>query len=151
MRTPENPARSVVRKTIRPGQKGTRRFIRDWGERLVCVRYRFDAKEKIRYTTVEIVSSEPRPWIPPRRPPPYALVYLKVDRNDWKAIRRLRDARVWFDGDKGLWRTRYDVAERLRLKARIVKPTPTPYPAPRYAHQPEATNRNLSDNSRRSS
>ena len=159
MRTPVNAAQSVVRKTIRPGEKGTARFVRDWGERLVCVRYRFDAKERVRYTTVEIVTSEPRPWIPPKRPTPDALVYLKVDPNDWKAIRKLREARVWWDRERGLWRTRYDVANRLRLKSRIVTPArslastpnPTYSQVPRYAHRQVATNRNLSENPRRSS
>lgn len=116
----------AVRKTMRPGQKGTSRFLRDWGDRLVCVRYRFDAKGKTRFTTVEIVASAPRPWTPPRRPSPGALVYLKVDRNDWKAIRKLREARAWWDRDAGVWRTRYDVAERLRLRDRIVPARPRP-------------------------
>jgi hypothetical protein len=152
-------ATSVVRKTMRPGQSGTVRFVRDWGNRLVCVRYRFDASGGVRYTTVEIMTSEPRPWRPPKRPTPDALVYLKVDRNDWKAIRKLREARVWWDRERGLWRTRYDVADRLRLKSRIVipgrRPASTPNPTlpqvPRYAHRQMATNRNPSENSGRSS
>lgn len=156
-------ATGVVRKTMRPGEKGTARFVRDWGERLVCVRYRFDAKGRVRYTTVEIMTSELRPWTPPKRSSPDALVYLKVDPNDWKAIRKLREARVWWDRERGLWRTRYDVADRLRLKSRIVIPgrslasTPSPNPSPthsqvpRYAHRQVATNRNLSENPRRSS
>lgn len=152
------PASSgAVRKTMRPGEKGTARFVRDWGEQLVCVRYRFDENGKTRYTTVEIVAAEPRPWNPPKRPTPDALVYLRVDRNDWKAIRKLREARVWWDRERRLWRTRYDVAERLRLRNRIVtpergmSPTTTHAQVPSYAHRQVATNRNLSENPRRSS
>ena len=152
----------VVRKTMRPGERGTGRFVRDWGDRLVCVRYRFDAKGRIRYTTVEIVTSELRPWSPPRRPTPGALVYLRIDPNDWKAIQRLRDARAWWDRERLLWRTRYDVAERLRLRSRIVAPTRTPLgtlgapsrlpdptrsAVPGYAHRQVTTNRNLGHNS----
>lgn len=162
-------APGVVRKTMRPGEKGTGRFVRDWGERLVCVRYRFDARGRIRYTTIEIVTSEARPWNPPRRPTPGALVYLRIDPNDWKAIQRLRDARARWDRERLLWQTRYDVAERLRLRSRIVAPnrpllgnlgtvrTPSCIPAParsevpRYAHRQVTTNRNLGHNSGRSS
>jgi hypothetical protein len=140
-----------VRKTLRPGQKGTHRFLRDWGERLVSVRYRFDPARKVRYTTIELVASELRPWAPPHRPRPDALVYLSVDRNDWKALRKVREARAWWDAERGLWRVRYDAAERLRLRNRIVRPrTHLPH-APRYTHQPMVTNRNLSDNPRKSS
>ncbi len=143
--------RGVVRKTLRPGQKGTGKFSRDWGERLVCVRYRFDSEGKVRYTTVEIVASLPRPWTPRRRPRPDALVYLRIDRDDWKAIRKLRDARAWWDKERGLWRLRYDAAERLRLRNRIVRPKPDPPHAPRTTHPVLATNRNLSDNPLKSS
>ncbi|HEX7613665.1 MAG TPA: hypothetical protein VF554_00165 [Thermoanaerobaculia bacterium] len=140
-----------VRKTMGPGQKGTRRFLRDWGDRLVCVRYRFDPARKIRYTTVELVASVARPWAPPFRPRPDALVYLRVDRDDWKALRKVREARAWWDGERGLWRLRYDVAERMRLRNRIVKPKLHLPQAPRYAHRPMATNRNLSENPGKSS
>ncbi len=143
------PSAGTVRKTLWPGQKGTGKFLRDWAERLVCVRYRFDAKSKIRYTTVELVAAAPRPWTPPRRPTPDALVYLLVERNDWKAIRKLRVARAWWDRERGLWRTRYDVAERLRLRNRIVRPHPLL--APSKAHREVAANRNLRENSRESS
>ncbi len=131
-----------VRKTMRPGEKGTHRFVRDWGERLVCVRYRFDPKSRVRCTTVELVAANPRPWSPPRRPAPSTWVALRIDGDDRKAVRKLRDARAWWDRETGLWRTRYDVAERLRLRNRIVDPRQ----APRSAHRPVVTNRNLREN-----
>ena len=140
-----------VRKTLRPGQKGTQRFLRDWGERLVCVRYRFDPAKRVRYTTVELVASELRPWVPPFRPRPDALIYLWVDRDDWRTLKKVREARAWWDRERGLWRLRYDQAERMKLRSRIVNPkTHTPQ-APRYAHRPVATNRNLSENPAKSS
>jgi hypothetical protein len=151
MPSPAARPRGDVRKTMRPGQKGTGKLLRDWGERLVCVRYRFDSERRVRYTTVEIVASDPRPWIPPRRMPASALVYLRVEREDWKAIRKLRDARAWWDRERGLWRLRYDAAERLRLRNRIVRPKPDPFHAPRSTHSPLATNRNLSENPPKSS
>jgi len=33
-----------TRATLRPGQKGTRKLLERYGERLVCVRYLYDAK-----------------------------------------------------------------------------------------------------------
>ena len=47
-----------VTKTLRPGDRGTARLLREYGERLVCVRYRFDRERKKNLTTVEIVVDE---------------------------------------------------------------------------------------------
>jgi len=55
-----------VLKTIPPGQPGTQRFQRKYGERLVLVRYRHDAARQRRVTTVEIIVDE-APF-QPRRP-----------------------------------------------------------------------------------
>lgn len=38
-----------------PGQRGTRKLLARYGERLVCVRYRYDAASSTRYKTVELV------------------------------------------------------------------------------------------------
>jgi hypothetical protein len=48
----------VVVSTFRPGEKGTKRLLRDWGARLVCVRYRYNAQRKTRVKTAEIVIDE---------------------------------------------------------------------------------------------
>ena len=36
-------------------QKGTKKLVTQFGERLVCVRYRYDAVAQVRYKTVELV------------------------------------------------------------------------------------------------
>jgi hypothetical protein len=40
---------------LQPGQKGTKRLIKKYGDRVVGVRYRFDAQTGRRYTTVELI------------------------------------------------------------------------------------------------
>ncbi|MCB1689026.1 MAG: hypothetical protein KDI33_11085 [Halioglobus sp.] len=45
-----------VIRTIRPGLPGTRRFQKHWGDNLIAVRYRRDARKL--YTTIEIVVDE---------------------------------------------------------------------------------------------
>ena len=47
-----------TRLTLRSGQKGTKRLIAQYGKRLVCVRYRYDAQKKKRYKTVELIVEE---------------------------------------------------------------------------------------------
>ena len=47
-----------VTKTLKPGDRGTTRLLREYGDRLVCVRYRFDHERNKHVTTVEIVVDE---------------------------------------------------------------------------------------------
>ena len=50
-----------TRLTLRPGQPGTRKLVARYGERLVCVRYLYDAAGGRRLKTVELVV-ESVPW-----------------------------------------------------------------------------------------
>jgi hypothetical protein len=47
-----------VLKTLKPGAPGTRKWVRKFGKRLICVRYRGDARRRVRLTTVEVVVEE---------------------------------------------------------------------------------------------
>ncbi len=42
-------------RTLRPGDKGTKKLIEKFGDQLLCVRYRYDHLEQVRYKTVELV------------------------------------------------------------------------------------------------
>ena len=52
-----------VRLHLKPGQKGTKQLLAQYGDRLICVRYRYDARRKKRFKTVEILVAE-RDWEP---------------------------------------------------------------------------------------
>lgn len=52
--------------TLTPGRKGTKRLTDNYGDRLVCVRYRYDEATGHRCTTVELIESE-EPWLPAKR------------------------------------------------------------------------------------
>ena len=45
-----------IAKTFAPSLDGTRRLAREFGDRLVCVRHRYDDASALRVTTVEIVA-----------------------------------------------------------------------------------------------
>ena len=53
-----------TRVNLKPGQKGTKKLVEQYGAALVCVRYRYDAKTLKQYKTVEIIVSESE-WTPP--------------------------------------------------------------------------------------
>ncbi len=47
-----------VRTVREPGERGTQRLVDQYGERLVCVRYRYDPQKPKRYETVELIIAE---------------------------------------------------------------------------------------------
>ena len=51
---------------LKPGQKGTKRLLSEYGKSLLCVRYRYDEARGMRMKTVEIIVEE-KPWQPPFR------------------------------------------------------------------------------------
>jgi hypothetical protein len=52
-----------TRLTLLPGQNGTKGLVAEYGDRLVNVRYRYDAAKAKRYKTVELIIDE-RDWRP---------------------------------------------------------------------------------------
>ena len=51
-------AQMEARATLRPGQKGTKKLVARFGDRLICVRYRHDTTCRKRFTTVELIVDE---------------------------------------------------------------------------------------------
>lgn len=105
---------------LKPGQKGTLKLLRDFGARLVSVRYRYDEAGQRRLTTVELVVAE-APW----KPRPFRLV--RVDVRPWEISVReaVKKAGGKWEPEKKLWRMRLDRALKLGLKERI-RPNPSP-------------------------
>lgn len=48
----------ITTATLKPGQNGTKRLVEKYGDRLVSVRYKYDADLRKRYTTVELIEEE---------------------------------------------------------------------------------------------
>lgn len=54
-----------TRVTLRPGDRGTKKLVQEFGQKLLCVRYRYDPVRRMRHKTVELVV-ESAPWDPVR-------------------------------------------------------------------------------------
>ena len=119
---PPFPAgRTEVRKTLRPGQRGTKKLLKLHGPDLVCVRYRYGEHAGQRLKTVELVVDR-APWRPPGRVQNDALVHVKVEPWEKALQGRLKAAGARWDPVLRLWRVRYDKAVELRLRRRLVNP-----------------------------
>ena len=106
---------------LKPGQKGTKQLLAQYGDRLICVRYRYDPQRKKRFKTVELLVAE-RDWEPPR--PPYAdsqIVGLRIGFAEVAARERAKQAGAKWNPDRKVWELRYREAVALKLARRIVK------------------------------
>ena len=110
-----------VGQTLRPGQRGTRRFVQRFGDRLVCVRYRYDDQRQRRVTTVELVMDEGA-W----HPRPDTTVGVRVVWGEADLARRVKAAGGAWDARRKLWTLRAGEVRRLGLERRMVPLGPSP-------------------------
>ncbi len=116
----------ITQTTLRPGQKGTKKFADKYGDRLICVRHRYDPETGQRYTTVELIEEEVqaqheghgqhtvRP-LPPAQPKVLA-VRVEYWESDLRA--KVKGAGgIWRPRHK-LWEMRYDDVVALGLESR---------------------------------
>ena len=102
--------------TLKPGDRGTRRLVVQYGPSLYRVRYRYDADKKVRLKTVELIVEE-RPWTPPI--PDEVLVSLRVAFDEAALRQKVKEAGGRWDSKEKVWRISYGDAKRLRLQGRI--------------------------------
>lgn len=103
-------------RTLRPGERGTKRLVAKYGERLVRVRYRADAASRRRYKTVEIIEEE-LPWL---EPDPDEVVKVRVAYEERAIRRRVKEAGGWWSREERAWKLPRYRAEMLGLGDRIV-------------------------------
>ena len=131
-----------TRVTLRPGDKGTKSLVAEYGRRLVCVRYRYDAAARVRYKTVELVIEQVS-WDPgeraadpegrPGRPP--ALVGVRVAYEDRALQQKIRQLGGRWVREQRLWVLPLAAAKRLALQDRLLPVPDGLDPSPGVYHQ----------------
>jgi hypothetical protein len=110
-----------ARRTLAPGQKGTKKLLRQYGAQLVCVRYRYDSERRLRFTTVELII-EQAPWTPRSlRFSGAMLVGVGVAAKEVELQRQVKQAGGKWNPVERLWEMPYGRAITLGLKDRIEK------------------------------
>ncbi len=109
-----------TRRTLTPGQKGTKKFLDLYGEKLCSVRYRYDEQRRKRFTTVELIVEE-SDWTPPAAPiVEPTLVGLRVALHEVDVQRVIKKAGGKWDRQNQVWEIMSDQAIALGLTDRIV-------------------------------
>ena len=110
-----------ARLKLKPGQRGTKKLVSQYGARLICVRYRYDEKQQKRFKTVEIIVEE-IPWTPKQKKiDKTAIVDLRIGYGEMELRRKVRSAGGKWNRAKQLWEIAYEQALSLGLENRIQK------------------------------
>ena len=117
-----------VIKTLNAGSSGTKRYQKQYGTNLVCVRYRKDKAGNRRLTTVEVIVDD-TPLQPPRRKTSKTAaignsqpVLLRIGYEEEGLRERIKQAGGWWLPKERLWRLPFGAVEALKLQSRVVRP-----------------------------
>jgi hypothetical protein len=106
--------------TVQPGHRGAKKFLAQYGDRLVCVRYRSDEQRQKRLKTIELIVEE-WPWATqPPRDRAERVVLVKVAFAERELRQQVKEAGGVWSPDQQAWALRYDQVLTLGLQARIV-------------------------------
>jgi hypothetical protein len=114
-----------TRLSLAPGQNGTKKLVTQYGDRLVCVRYRYDAQRKVRHKTIELIV-ESAPWIPRGRSArrmPTDMVLVRIDYSETKLRERVKAAGAIWRHKHKLWELDWKTAREFGLQERVIEET----------------------------
>ncbi len=109
-----------IRLTLHPEQAGAKQLHAQYGDQLVCVRYRYDEQQRKRFKTVELIVQE-KAWVPPA---PHGaeerLVGIRIAAAEVALRERVKQTGGWWDAQRRVWELRYERVVALGLSGRIV-------------------------------
>ena|SRR4051794_17374597 len=109
-----------TRLTLHPHQDGAKQLRAQYGERLVCVRYRYDETKKQRWKTVELII-EKSEWEPPTlMRQDDTIVALQVTAREREVRQQVKAAGGKWNPREVVWELPYGQVVALGLTGRIV-------------------------------
>ncbi len=108
-----------VKATLPPGANGTKTLLRQYGDQLVCVRYRYDKRKHKRYKTVELIVEE-KDWTPGTLTRPGERVFVQVGYNETELRELLKSRGAYWNPDKKAWHVTYRQVVELGLERRML-------------------------------
>jgi hypothetical protein len=108
-----------IRSTVQPGQRGAKKLLTQYGDRLVCVRYRYDEPRHRRLKTVELIIEE-EAWTPFKAPPADGLVLLRIAPAEVALRQQVKQLGGRWDPRRQVWEIRYAQAVALGVAERIL-------------------------------
>ena len=110
----------IMQRRLEPGAPGTRKYIEKYGDRLICVRYKYDFDRKVKLRTVELLESEETWEKKPNYVAPNRTIHVRVEYGEVRLGRLIKAAGGQWNKSKKLWKIPYGTAKSLGLEERIV-------------------------------
>ncbi len=110
-----------IRLTRRPGQPGTKKLLGEYGERLICVRYRYDDELQERIKTVEIAVDRVAWSVRDRAADDAAPAWFRIGKREDLLRRAVLLAGGRWEESCDMWTLPRRVADALGLTARIIQ------------------------------
>src|SRR4029453_11321774 len=104
---------------LKPGQKGTKQLLAQYGDRLVCVRYRYAAEQKKRFKTVGLIIAERGGNRPGPRFAADAIMGVRVGFAEVEVREQVKQAGGKWNRSRKVWELRYAQVVALKLESRI--------------------------------
>ncbi len=95
-----------VKSKLLPGENGTRGLLKQYGEQLVCVRYRYDQKRRKRYKKVALIVDE-KDWLPEIRIPATRRVYFSIGYDETGLRELVKQAGGYWNSANRAWHLEY--------------------------------------------
>jgi len=112
----------ITKKILRPGQPGTKKYIREFGDNLICVRHRYNKVEKKKFVTAEIIV-EHHEWQSDTKRIPYnKIIAIKVKYNEKHIRKMIQSVGAKWNPQKQVWQLPYHHICALGLTERIKPP-----------------------------
>lgn len=109
-----------IRSTVHPGQRGAKKLLTQYGERLVCVHYRYDNTRQKRITTVELRVAEEDWTAPAPALKKEDLVHSALTAKEFPLRQQVKQRGGRWNPQRGRWELRYEDVLALGLQARII-------------------------------
>lgn len=109
----------IIQRKLAAGRPGTKKLLQKYGERLLCVRYRYDTERKEKMKTVEIVVQKNR-WDRNGKIPGNKTMCIRVAYNEIKTRSIVKAAGGRWNKEQKVWELPYQEILALGLENRIV-------------------------------
>ena len=111
----------MIKKTLLPGDPGTKAVTEKFGEKLICIRYRYDPEKQMRLKTAEIIL-EAKVWKPDKkRIPGNKLIKIRVGKFETTVQTLVQSYGGKRTDQTNTWLLPYCTIKKLNLQKRIIK------------------------------
>ena len=117
----DNPRKMKTRKILKPGQPGTKKWMEKYGDRLFCVRYRYNEASHQKITTIELIVEKNHWKSNSKFIPRNKIMSLQVDYSERHMRRLIKEAGGRWNQQKKVWELPYGIVLDLGLKDRITE------------------------------